>query len=465
MNKEKKPRKFLVVLNYWNGDREMVINLANLICDLEPKFNDKVDIMFYRRWDANVIPAFLCDKMKVKFEEVHQFACRRRNAIGYPYGANEMFYDLLETMGNRDWQTKYFAFLNMEPDCCPLSRDWLDGMLKAYDEAYNEGKSATGHVHTDRNFTHLNGASIYSTDFWYKAGGMNIIGGPISTAYDIYHRQRIMPLTRDSNRMLLDFNRKTISEEDLFSLRKNGESPVYLHGVKDMTAIMAVRSRFLPGGSEQGTISKIRTVCTYFDADKEVDQAEQKNMIEMWKLAWKNAGYNPVVLEEWDASKNERYVELKAKLKDMKSNGPRRSAMAKLYRWLAFAHQGSGLFVEYDVFPNPGMAHEDIPDADGFNALEMKRLSAVSADRRATKLFVEEIMGFDYQSCDKIPDDVEILMKCQDAFWLKQHDIVKGWNSPRWAEARMIHFSTKDCKSAGASFRKTTILQQFLKQG
>lgn len=464
MNTDKKPRKFLIVLNYWNGDREMVINLANLIADLEPKFNDKVDIMFYRRWDANVVPTFVCDKLKVKFEEVHQLACRRRNAVGYPYGANEMFYDLLETMGNRDWQIKYYAFLNMEPDCCPLNPDWIKGLLKAYDEAYNEQKSATGHIHVDNNFTHLNGASIYATDFWHKAGGMNIIGGPISTAYDVYHRQRIMPLSRDTNAMLLDFNRKTISEEDLQDLKKNGDSPVYLHGVKDMSAIMAVRSKYLNSVTSGGSIPKIRTVCTYYDPCPEVNQEEEKITLSMWKLAWKNAGFNPVVLEEWDASKHDLYQTLKEKIRGLKCDGPKRVAFAKLYRWLAFSHEGSGLFTEYDVLPNSFMAPEDIPAPDGFIMLEKNKLSAVSSDRRAAKLFVQEILNFNYEESGKVPSDIEILNRCNDPFWVKHNEVVKGWNSNRWSEAKLVHFSTGDCKSAGATFRKNTMMSQQFRQ-
>jgi len=463
MNNEKKPRKFLVVINYWNGDREMAINLANLICDLEPKFNDKVDIMFYRRWDANVVPTFLIDKLKIKFGDVHNHVCRRRNAIGYPYGPNEMFYDLLETMGNRDWQTKYFAFLNMEPDCCPLSRDWLKGILQAYDEAYNEGKSATGHIHNQANFNHLNGASIYATDFWHKAGAMNIIGGPTNIAYDIYHRNRVMPLSKDTNFMLLDFNRKTITEEDLFSLRKNGEFPVYLHGVKDVSAIMAVRNRYLGNVGNDGNVVNIRTVCTYYDQCLKTDPACQKATIAMWKAAWINAGYNPVVLEEWDASKCDGYAELKEKIASMPSVAPSRVAKANLYRWLAFSAVGGGLFVEYDVFPNRSMAHEDIPKADGFNALQTNRLSAVSSDNRALKIFIKEIVKYDFSAYQNITSDQDILKKCTDTFWLKQHDVVKGWNSNLWAQAKLIHFSAKDCKSAGASFNKNTIIQQFLK--
>jgi len=177
MINKKQARKLLIVINYYDGDRLMAKTLAELIADLEPKRNEKADILFYRRYDAEQMPNLLIDKMTDKFEKCKQLKCRRMNAVGYPYGPNEMFYDLLERMNNPEWQTDYYAFLNMEADCVPLSPGWIDRLLEEFGEAYNDGKFAVGHVVPVNPGQHLNGAALYSSDFWQRAGGMNMIGG------------------------------------------------------------------------------------------------------------------------------------------------------------------------------------------------------------------------------------------------------------------------------------------------
>ena len=58
------PRKLLIVLNYWNGDREMMKTLADLICDLETKRNELADILFFRRWDAEQMPHALIHRLE-----------------------------------------------------------------------------------------------------------------------------------------------------------------------------------------------------------------------------------------------------------------------------------------------------------------------------------------------------------------------------------------------------------------
>lgn len=455
------PRKFLVVLNYWNGDREMMKALADLIGDLQAKRHDKVDLLFFRRWDAEQMPHALVHRLEEKFERVQQLACRRRSAVGYPYGPNEMFYDLIEQLNHREWQLKYYAFLNMEADCCPLTPDWLDHLIEAWDTAYHERKSATGHFSYDvKGMVHLNGAAIYATDIWHKAGGMNMIGGPATVAYDIHHASRLVPLARDCSQMLLDFNRKTITEEDLFALRKHGEPVYYLHGVKDLSAQSAVRRKFVTATGTVVQPQRIKTVCTYYDPTPDINPDDQKQQIELWKQAWTEAGYNPVVLGEWDASKHADYPTLKAKTREVKQPA-KRAALARLYRWLAFMHVGGGLYTEYDILPNASFSSEVIPEPDGVTLLEANEWSAVSADRRGLTFLVEQLVEHHFTTLT-LPSDRDILGTSLNEFWCFQHPLVSRWNAPKWSEAPLVHFSTAACKTAGATNVKVPLMKQFL---
>ena len=461
---ERKKRKFLVVLNYYVNDRDMAKAVAELISDLEAKKNDGVDFLFFRRWDSEKMPVVLINRLQEKFDKVHELKCRRMNAVGYPYGPNEMFYDLLERMSNNDWRSDYYAFLNMEADCCPLNPDWLDKLIGEYDAAYQEGKSAIGHIVNDPRMTHLNGAAIYSTDFWFKAGSMNIIGGPANVAYDIHHAQRVLPICKDSPYMLLDFNRKTITEDDLFSLTKGNNNVRYFHGVKDMSAIYHVRNRFItPTNLVSGTALKLKTICTYQDQIADSGQREQNAILELWKETWKRYGYNPVVFTEWDASKNPLYTEIRNKLKGVGAASNRKLSNALIYRWLALEHAGGGFFTEYDVFPGNNFTSDDLPRNEAVNLLDGGQYNSMIADRRGLKFLTEWIKDAKMDNLNEIPTDKEIMKDAEEEFWIHKHAVTVSWNASKWAEAKLVHFSRAACRTVSGNPNKYAIIEQYVK--
>jgi hypothetical protein len=462
MFEEKKKRKLLIVINYYNGDRDMAKRLGELIADLESNTNEKADIAFHRRFDAEKMPNLVNDKLLSKFSAVHEFKCRRVNAGGYPFGPNEMFYDIIERLNAREWQLQYYAFLNLEADCCPLTPDWINKMIDSYEEAWSSGKSAAGHICQNEARVHLNGVAVYSTDFWQKAGAMNIIGGPANIAYDVYHAERILPICVDTTNILLDFNRKTISADDLNSITKHGKQPYLLHGVKDASALVQVRNKYCGGGSN-GSPILLKTVFTYFDICPEFNQDEQRKQIEVWKHAWSAYGYNPIVLTEWDASKNPVYAKIKPKLANLKGTHSRKKELSSIYRWLALEHAGGGLYVEYDVFPGQSFTSDDVPKPDGVIALAEKGLAAVSADRQGLRCFSEAIESFDVSNLEKVPTDLQILEKEESPYWFKVEARCVNWNAPRWPESKLIHFSLAACKTVSANPHKPSIIDQHLK--
>jgi hypothetical protein len=136
--------------------------------------------------------------------------------------------------------------------------------------------------------------------------------------------------------------------------------------------------------------------------------------------------------------------------------------MARLYRWLAFMHIGGGLYVEYDVLPNALFTNESVPNPDGVNVLEQGEWSVVSADRRGLTYVADIITEHRYNTLT-LPTDKELLETHAAAFWKRNHDIVRPWNSPDWSTAPLVHFSTKACKTAGATVNKASMVEQFLK--
>ena len=202
---------------------------------------------------------------------------------------------------------------------------------------------------------------------------------------------------------------------------------------------------------------------TYFDVDPDNNPNAQQQVLELWKKTWTRFGYNPVVLTEWDATKHPEYQALKATLKNLKTDGNRKTQLAKFYRWLAFDYSGAGFYTEYDVFPNSQFTTDDLPKAEAVNFLENGEISAVTADREGLKFLIEAIREHDYSTNLKMPTDKEIILKESDAFWIRRTNLVGAWSIGRWAESHLVHFSYKACKNVSGTVNKLPIIEQYLK--
>lgn len=81
------------------------------------------------------------------------------------------------------------------------------------------------------------------------------------------------------------------------------------------------------------------------------------DLIAAWKEAWRNAGYDPVVLGLDDAKRHPLYDSYVQKLQTVPMMGKGGKGLNILYnqlcflRWLAMAAAGGGFMCDYDVFP------------------------------------------------------------------------------------------------------------------
>ena len=183
----------------------------------------------------------------MKFSRVSSLRCKRLNARGHPHGCNEMWYNLIELMRAHKWADEYYAFFNLEPDCTPLDPNWVNLVSAEYRRLSAEGFLAVGHL-KDTPVRHLNGAAIYATEFFDKAGGLNLIGGSSRTGYDVYHAKRILPVAADTPLIGGRWGLTTVPKADLWSYRKGERPCVLFHGGKDLSAIEAVREKWLLTG-------------------------------------------------------------------------------------------------------------------------------------------------------------------------------------------------------------------------
>ena len=361
-----KNRKFLIVLQYYNGDKDRVAEQAKLIADLERIRNHEADIMFFGRFDATPMSHDLIQLMRQKFQTIHQLTCRAKDASTFPYAANSMYYDLCMVFGQyAPWKNDYYAFINMEADCVPTRPGWIGELTKEFKHSELDGLAAIGHIH-DHPQKHLNGVAVWAIDIWNRVPGAKLSGSSPSVAYDIAQAPNLLPLAKDTPLIVLDYQRPTITAFDLFRPHKNGVAPALYHGVKDRSAIEAVVARHITF-SEKKDISR-ETVFTFFHPVAGFKASDQQEMISLWAEAWKSRGWNPVVLRAWDAQKHPRYATFREAVGKLPTVNQGGYELCCYLRWLALAAMGGGLMTDYDVLPGK-FTPAELSKADEFTIL------------------------------------------------------------------------------------------------
>ena len=380
-------RKLLLVFQYWEGDKSTVEDLACLVSDLERVKNTSTDILLFARHDATLISPSVVAKLQAKFGKVMQARCRRR-ASGYPYGANAMFYDLVGLLAQFDpYRSEYYAFLNLESDCVPTCQGWLGKLAAAYHAAFDAGKACIGHVQPENAMPHMNGVAVYAIDIWSRVGASKLDGGPPHVAYDMYQGKTLLPFALDTELIRLDYNKPTITAEELFASKA-----VLYHGVKDASARTAVRAKFVSFEGKKDLSGE--TVFTYFEPRCNAT-VEQQSILTLWDQAWRSRGWNPVVLKRRDAIGHRRYREVMQTVAKLPFMGDRRVLEDRMVRWLALSLAGGGLLSEYDVIP------EDFPPQAIVNGTGFGGSSLVYAKGEYLNYLIENLASYEAK-----PEDV-----------------------------------------------------------
>lgn len=345
------PQKFLIVIQYYDGDVAQAEDLANIICDLERVRNKDADILLFGRHDAQPFPAHIRQKLEAKFDRVHVATCRSRDGTSYPFASNCMWYDLVALLGQYPvWNKPYFAFINLETDCVPVHPGWIKELIMEFKIAQVHDKVCIGHINPTHATPHMNGVGVYPIDMFYKVPGNRLAGGPLDVAFDLYHARSILPIAMDTPLIMMEFRRATITAADLFKAHKGGIEPALYHGVKDSSAREAVRARYITF-SEKKDLSRT-TVFTYFDPGSSSQAMHMNEVLELWKQAWASRGWNPVVLRRIDAAKNPRYQAMLTAISHFPYAGDKQEQENGFMRWLALESVGGGLLVRYDEVPN-----------------------------------------------------------------------------------------------------------------
>lgn len=230
--------KILIVLQFWPGDKAHANELAKLIADLQEGHSDKADFMFACRYDT--IPDEAAVNHVARKFDTYTHVCRRQ-ASGWPYGCNELWFDAVTyiyEMRSAGKLPAYKGILFIEPDCCPLRVDWIDALSSEWDKLNTNMIGCVCPLPE----THINGNCMISGDMAYLGWIRGIAGCPPSGGWDYLLARRFKAKGWSNTPLIVSFyNQPTIAPEKWESFQ--GIS--ILHGVKDLSAMRLARQKFL----------------------------------------------------------------------------------------------------------------------------------------------------------------------------------------------------------------------------
>lgn len=215
-------------------DQDQALELAQLICDIEPSLRkDGEFFLVYRKDTSPGIAKAFQSIVPTKFARAAARMARNHDT-GWPGGSNMLAASAFIEMSllSREGLCKSDGFLLFEPDCIPMLPDWIDQLSNEWDRAKTEGKEAFGHWHQqgDADTLHMNGNAVFRTDYFDRYPTM--IVGPATQGWDYFYRERIIQMSRDSDLIFQHYNRHGLTLDDWNSIQKNGKRPALFHGIK-----------------------------------------------------------------------------------------------------------------------------------------------------------------------------------------------------------------------------------------
>lgn len=239
--------KILLALQYYSGDREEALELAEIIYSIQEKSPNKhADFAFSFHRLAEPPPKELVSKLQKAFEQVHVFK-GTRSEVGHPGGCNAVWHETINEAAmiqNRG----YSAIFTFEPDGVPLELDWVEQLRQEW--LANQPCHALGHIAMppEHTISHMNGNAVFSHNI---ANDLRLRGCPIAHPWDWYHAPKLKPHWKASELIFNHYNTREITKDILFGpkVRRcypyNGKEikPVWYHGVKDSSARVLVKEK------------------------------------------------------------------------------------------------------------------------------------------------------------------------------------------------------------------------------
>lgn len=227
--------RFIICLQYHESDKPQAERLLRLIADCEREPRDDVELLLCRRFDAAPMTEamiYAAGKFKVSGYQTHT------RWTGWPAGPNAMVKDVLTEAASRvksgEW-ADVDGLLMIEPDCVPMSPNWIDVIRGAWRVTRGEGRWMMGSWrNSGGEFGHINGNAVVMPDLAERIS-LDCIGSDL--AWDCAIVPQIKNYWQVSNAFKNCFESRGATEYDLKTPETGVGCPALVHGYKDTSAI------------------------------------------------------------------------------------------------------------------------------------------------------------------------------------------------------------------------------------
>lgn len=241
-----KSNKILLALQFWDGDKAQAMALADLIADIEPGMCELADFLFVARFDCRHDERVI-QKVSRKFSTFQHTSPRR--GTGWPMGCNDLTAGMLEFVFHRMVAGKlphYKAIFALEADVVPLNRDWVKLMSHNWDllQAKRSVHVAGRKLKSDHIHEHVNGNALLSGSFRFLRWLVREMNSNSRVGWDYRLAGEFAKWGWDEiPGMECHWGTQTMTDAQLLSECERGV--VFLHGVKDFSALNFARNRLL----------------------------------------------------------------------------------------------------------------------------------------------------------------------------------------------------------------------------
>lgn len=214
-------------------DLDAAMDLAKLICELEPVVRNSEFVLVYRKDIDTRAPKHFETLARMRFARAYARVAHNHDT-GWPGGSNMLAHSsfMVMSMLHQGGLIESDGFLLFEPDCVPMTRDWIDRLSDEWEKTKALGKEAFGHWHQqqDESTLHMNGNAVFASRFF--DGHSQIMIGPATIGWDFFYREHYIGLSRDSDLIFQNYNRHFLDQAGWEEIQKNGTRPALFHGIK-----------------------------------------------------------------------------------------------------------------------------------------------------------------------------------------------------------------------------------------
>jgi hypothetical protein len=227
------PGRIVLMLQYWGGDRDKAMRLAERISRSQLPVG--TELCLVRRFDC------IDDLEAIGRMQGHQLKISRHSSPihvpGYPSSPNVMALDAIKHAGtNPAWADVKF-FMLMEHDCVPMNATWLQSLADDWDRAASDGALILGSWRGESHILgHVNGNMLFSRELWHRMEADGADLPPPGRAWDIHYPKWFSKYWARTGLIANRYHERLLSKQSLETPECGTRAPVLTHGVSDDSA-------------------------------------------------------------------------------------------------------------------------------------------------------------------------------------------------------------------------------------